>query len=151
MEAPAAAGRVPAGSRLRERTPNSTHHLPPLPTVRFLRYSLVGAIGTAGHYVLLILLVQAGGANPVLASTAGALVGAIVNYLLNYRFTFASRRRHHESLPRFMAVAAAGMAVNAALLAALVDGFGVHYLAAQVVATLAVLGVTYLANRAWTF
>jgi dolichol-phosphate mannosyltransferase len=50
-----------------------------------------------------------------------------------------------------MAIAAAGMAVNAALLTALVNGFGVHYLAGQVVATLAVLGVTYLANRAWTF
>jgi putative flippase GtrA len=119
--------------------------------VRFLRYSLVGAVGTAAQYVLLVVLVQAAAVDPVLASTAGAVAGAIVNYALNHRYTFESRRRHHESLPRFMAIAAAGMAVNAALLAALVNGLGVHYLAAQVVATLAVLGITYLANRAWTF
>jgi len=116
----------------------------------FLRYSLVGAIGTATHYVLLVLLVQAAAVNPVLASTVGAVAGAIVNYALNHRYTFDSRRRYHESLPRFMAIAAVGMAINAALLAALVNGLGVHYLAAQVVATLAVLGVTFLANRAWT-
>jgi putative flippase GtrA len=43
------------------------------------------------------------------------------------------------------------MAVNAALLAALVEGLGIHYLVAQIIATLAVLGVTFLANRTWTF
>jgi putative flippase GtrA len=119
--------------------------------VRFLRYSIVGAIGTAVHYALLVVLVQADLASPILASTVGAIVGAIVNYVLNHTYTFASGRRHRESLPRFMAVAAAGTAVNAALLAALVNGMGVHYFPAQVVATLAVLGVGYLANRAWTF
>ena len=119
--------------------------------MRFLRYSLVGAIGTVAHYALLVVLVQAGGVSPVPASTLGAIVGAIVNYVLNHRYTFASRRRHRESLPRFMAIAAAGTAVNAALLAVLVNSLGVYYLAAQVVATLAVLALTYLANRAWTF
>lgn len=119
--------------------------------MRFLRYSLVGAVGTATQYVLLVVLVQASAVNPVLASTVGAVAGAIVNYALNHRYTFESRRRHRESLPRFMAIAAAGVAINAALLAALVNGLGIHYLVAQVVATLAVLGVTFLANRAWTF
>lgn len=119
--------------------------------MRLLRYSFVGAAGTAAHYALLVALVQAGLADPILASTLGAVAGAIVNYMLNHTYTFASRRRHRASLPRFMAVAAAGTALNAALLAALVNGAGVHYLAAQVVATLAVLGATYLANRAWTF
>jgi putative flippase GtrA len=105
----------------------------------------------ATHYAPLVALVQAGLAGPVLASTVGAVAGAIVNYLLNRSYTFASSRRHRESAPRFMAIAAAGTAMNAALLAALVEGAGIHYLAAQVVATLAVLGFTYVANRAWTF
>lgn len=124
---------------------------PSSPTVRFLRYSFVGAIGTAVQYVPLVVLVQAAEVDPVLASTVGAVAGAIVNYALNHRHTFESRRRRHESLPRFMAIAPAGVAINAELPAALVNGLGVRYLAGQVVATLAVLGVTYLANRAWTF
>jgi putative flippase GtrA len=140
-----------AGSIPRERAPRTISRHPPPPTVKFLRYSFVGAVGTAAHYALLVVLVQAGLAGPVLASTVGAVAGAIVNYLLNRSYTFASRRRHRESAPRFMAIAAAGTAINAALLATLVDGAGIHYLAAQVVATLAVLGFTYVANRAWTF
>ncbi len=119
--------------------------------MRFLRYALVGAIGTAAHYAVLIVLVQWGHVGPVAGSTAGAAVGAIVNYVLNHRYTFASRKRHRHALPRFAAIACAGMIVNAALLAILVNGFGVYYLGAQVVATLVVLGLTYVTNRAWTF
>lgn len=119
--------------------------------MRFLRYALVGAVGTAAHYVVLIVLVQGAGVGPVPGSTAGAFVGAIVNYVLNHRYTFASRKLHTHALPRFAAIACAGMIANAALLAILVNGFGVFYLVAQVVATLAVLGLTYVTNRAWTF
>ena len=38
-----------------------------------------------------------------------------------------------------------------ALMALLVDGMGVHYVAAQLAVTLLVLVTGYLANRAWTF
>jgi putative flippase GtrA len=119
--------------------------------IRFVRYAMFGGVGTAAHFAVLVLLVQGASAGPVLASTAGAVVGLAVNYALNHRFTFASERRHAQAFPRFAAVAVAGMAVNAALIAALVHGAGTHYVLAQVCATLAVLVLTYLGNRAWTF
>ncbi|MBK9243824.1 MAG: GtrA family protein [Burkholderiales bacterium] len=119
--------------------------------MRFLRYSSVGAAGTAVHYLLLVGLVQAALVGPVSASAIGAIAGAIVNYMLNRRYTFASGRPHRESVPRFMAIAATGAAANAALMALLVDGMGVHYVAAQLAVTLLVLVTGYLANRAWTF
>jgi putative flippase GtrA len=119
--------------------------------VRFLRYAFVGAMGTAAHYAVLVVLVQAAGIDPVLGSTVGAVVGAVVNYFLNHRYTFASRRRHAHAMPRFAATAIVGMLVNAAMLAALINGFGAHYLVAQVVATLVVVGLTYATNHAWTF
>ena len=74
-------------------------------TTQFLRYACVGAVGTAAHYTVLIALVQSAGAAPVAASTAGAIVGAFVNYALNHRFTFASGRAHRIALPRFLVVA----------------------------------------------
>jgi putative flippase GtrA len=117
---------------------------------QFLRYASAGAVGTALQYATLVLLVQAQWAGPVTASTVGAIGGALVNYLLNHRFTFASERAHAHALPRFAAVALAGIVVNALVVGALV-GAGVHYLAAQVVATGAVLVAGYAANRAWTF
>jgi putative flippase GtrA len=86
-----------------------------------------------------------------MASTLGAVGGALVNYGLNHRFTFASGRSHATALPRFAAIAAVGIAVNGAVMALLLGPFGAHYVVAQVVATGAVLVVGFLANRTWTF
>jgi putative flippase GtrA len=118
---------------------------------QFLRYAGAGAIGTIAHYAVLVGLVQGAQAGVVVASTAGAIVGAGINYALNHRITFASREPHARALPRFAAVAAGGIALNALVLAAVLTLIGPHYLVAQVVATLAVLGAGYLVNRAWTF
>jgi putative flippase GtrA len=118
---------------------------------QFVRYAGAGAIGTAAHYAVLIALVQLAGIAAVAASTAGAVAGALVNYGLNYRFTFASDKAHVHALPRFAAVALGGIALNALVMAAVLAVFGPHYLVAQVVATGAVLVAGYVANRAWTF
>lgn len=117
----------------------------------FLRYAGAGVVGTAAHYALLFVLVQFAGAHPIAASTAGATLGALVNYALNHRYTFASDKAHHVSLPRYAAVAAAGIALNAIVLAALLAPGALHYLVAQVVATGAVFVAGYLVNRRWTF
>jgi putative flippase GtrA len=118
---------------------------------QFIRYCGAGAIGTAAHFATLAALVQFAGAGPVAASTVGATVGAVINYALNYRFTFASRRAHHVALPRFGAISVAGIALNAAVLSAVLKFVAPHYLVAQVVATGTVLIVGFLANRKWTF
>ena len=118
---------------------------------RFVRYAGVGAIGTAVHYGTLIGLVQGLSANAVGASTAGFVIGAFVNYALNRAFTFASVRAHRVALPRFIAVAGAGLLLNALVMAAILAVLPVHYLVAQVVATTVVLVTGYLANRHWTF
>ena len=123
----------------------------PLPAAQFLRYAGAGAIGTGLHYAVLIALVQLARAGPVLASTAGAVCGALVNYALNHRFTFASDKSHGRALPRFALVAAAGVALNALVMATVLAVAGPHYLVAQVIATAAVLAAGFLANRAWTF
>jgi len=118
---------------------------------QFIQYGGAGAIGTAAHFATLVTLVQLAGAGPLGASTIGAIVGAAVNYALNYRFTFASRRAHHIALPRFAAIAAAGVLLNALVLSAMLALVQPHYLVAQVVATGAVLIAGFLANRKWTF
>jgi putative flippase GtrA len=118
---------------------------------QFSLFSLVGAIGTAAHYALLIFLVSALAVHPVVASAAGAVLGAAINYALNYRFTFRSTRRHHEALPRFLAIAAVGLGLNTALMWLLVEPLHVHYLVAQFIATGCVLLWNYLGNRHWTF
>lgn len=117
---------------------------------QFLKFAAGGAVGTACHYATLVLWVEAFGGDVVAGTFAGFCVGALVNYLIAHRFVFRSARAHAAALPRFALVAAVGAAINTGIVAAL-HGAGVHYLAAQVVATGAVLAGNFLVNRAWTF
>jgi putative flippase GtrA len=119
--------------------------------VQFLRYASAGAVGTVIHYALLVALVQGLDVAAVAASTIGAVIGAAVNYLLNHRYTFASRRPHRQALRRFALVAAVGVVINGAVLAGVLAFVGPHYLLGQVLATGAVLVFGYAVNRTWTF
>jgi len=121
----------------------------------FASYACAGGVGTALHYAVFILMtgavpgaITASGA--VWASTAGAIVGAAANYLLNYHFTFGSVRPHRDSAPRFALAAAAALAINAVTVGTLCAA-GLPPLAAQVAATAAVLVGGFLLNRYWTF
>lgn len=118
---------------------------------QFLLFAGMGAIGTAMHYSVLITLVRLAQIDAVLASMAGFVVGACVNYSLNYLFTFKTSKRHTEALPKFFMVALLGMGINAAIMAGLVHQAGVHYLLAQIVATGLVLVWNFAGNKLWVF
>jgi putative flippase GtrA len=120
-------------------------------TAPFLRYVGAGGVGTLCHYLLLTTLVALFAVRPTLATVAGALVGAGVNYFLNYHFTFASSAAHRVTMPRFIAVATLSAALNGVGMWFATTRLGVHYLVAQLGCTAAVLVVGYLLNAAWTF
>jgi len=124
--------------------------LKPLVT-QFLCFAGVRAIGTLAHYGVLIMLVQGAGVGAVPASTAGFVVGALINYILNYRYTFASTRRHHETLLRFFIVAGVGLLLNGLLMTLGTKWLDLNYLLTQVLSTGFVLLWNFTINRIWTF
>lgn len=115
-----------------------------------LRFLAVGGASTALHYAVLIVAVEGFDGSPVLATAAGFLAGAGLNYLLNRRLSFSSRRGHREALPRFIAMVVVGTLLNSLLLQAALLA-NVHYLAGQVLATLLVMIYNYLVLRYWVF
>ena len=117
----------------------------------FVKYAAVGAVGTAGHYLTLVAMVELLHAAPAPASALGAVVGAVVNYLLNRRFTYDTHLPHRATLPKFAATAVAGVLLNAVLMAVLAQWWGLYYLLAQCVATITILVFTFIVNTAWTF
>lgn len=131
--------------------PAATTTRTPLATrAAFLRYAAVGVAATAAHWALLALLVE-GAATPAwAASGAGAVLGAQVAFWGNRCFTFAHRGAMVPAWLRFMGTALLGAGVGMALVAAGV-ALGVHYLAAQALATGVVLVLTFAVNRRWTF
>ena len=117
---------------------------------QFLRFAAAGAVGTACHYLVLLALSAGAGIAPGPAAACGALVGAIVNYWLNRNFIFRSERRHAEALPRFAAMATFGALLNGLIVGGLAH-LGLHFLAAQVCATLVVLVLNYVMSKKWIF
>jgi dolichyl-phosphate beta-glucosyltransferase len=116
-----------------------------------VRYAAAGAVGTVIHFATVMASVELGHVPATVATAYGSLLGAVVNYVLNYYLTFASRASHARTLPRFFAVAAFGAGLNYAGMWLLVYSLHVYYLAAQLICTLLVLLVGYTLNKAWTF
>ncbi len=117
---------------------------------RFIRYSAVGVLATAAHYLVLIACVELGHLPAYIGSGIGAVVGAQVAYAGNRWFTFAHTGAVAASWPRFQITALIGALLGMAIVAAGVR-LGLHYLVAQVIATLSSLVLTFFINRRWTF
>ena len=117
---------------------------------RFLQYAAVGAVATAAHYAILVGLVEAGVLAPQRAAALGAWVGAQVAFAGNAAFTFRGAGATPGSWLRFQITALIGAGLSFALVAGGVR-IGLHYLLAQVVATLINLVVTFEINRRWSF
>ena len=111
----------------------------------------IGAIGTIGHYTVLIVLVQFWAVDPVFASSFGFIVGAIINYILNYHFTFQSDKQHSEALTKFLIVATIGAGINGFIMYIGVENTRINYLVIQIFATLVVLIWNFVVNKVWTF
>ena len=118
---------------------------------QFLRFATVGGITTAIQYFLLIVLVHGTGMRAVWASTAGFVVSAVCNYLLNYRFTFRSNAKHRQAIVMFFIVAGVGLALNALIMLIATEYLHIHYLLAQILSTGVVLLWNFTGNRLWTF
>ncbi|HEX2116466.1 MAG TPA: GtrA family protein [Alphaproteobacteria bacterium] len=120
-------------------------------TAQFLLFSAAGVFAAIGHYGTLIALSELAEMGPVPASLAGFVVGGVISYLLNYRFTFRSSKQHSEALAKFFVVAAVGFVLNGAIMAGLTGPARLHYLPAQLLTTGVVLLWTFFCNRFWTF
>jgi len=118
---------------------------------QFGYFTTMGSVGTAAHYALLTALVYLLLVHPVVASCFGFVVGGMINYLLNHRFTFSSHEPHGSALPKFFTVAGIGLCLNGVIMAVGTGLLMLHYLVAQVLATGLVLMWNFGVNRSWTF
>ena len=118
---------------------------------QFLRFLLVGGIATLIHYVLLIALHSRLGVPAVAASAVGFVVSAVFNFIASYRYTFRSTTSIARSAVKYALVATAGLLLNSAILATVIEVFGWQYLVGQVLATCIVLAWNFLLGRYVTF
>ena len=118
---------------------------------QFLRFAAVGLSGTAVQYAVLWTGVSIFAAPAALASAIGYALGAFVNYLLNYFFTFESGKSHAKTAPRYFAVLGIGWSINTGLMTLLVHHWGWNYWFAQILTTGIGLFWNFSGSRWWAF
>jgi len=119
-------------------------------TNQFARFCLVGTAGTAAHYTALVAIVHLQG-KPIFGSAVGFVLGALVNYVLNYHYTFESAKPYPETLAKFFATACVGLVLNTLVMGLLIGLLDVHYFVSQLLATAGVVLWNFTVNLRWTF
>lgn len=117
---------------------------------QFSRFLAVGVATTAVHYGVLIALVETWDVHPVLGTTAGFIAAVFLSYLLNRRYTFDALPTFGPGLLKYYASVSMGLVINAGLMA-LLTGWSVNYLLAQIIASGAALVWNFLAARFLVF
>lgn len=117
---------------------------------RFSRYAQVSVVSAAIQYSTLAGGVALG-IGAVAASCIGYGLGAFTGYVLNRGYTYASQVAHARAVPRFIAVIAVGLALNALFMHLLHGYLGWHYLLAQVLTTGVTMIWNFSAHLRWTF
>jgi len=115
-----------------------------------LRFLASGGIATAVHWAALWGLINLQ-VEAVVASSMGAFVGAIVNYFLQYFFTFKTRRRHKQALLVYAPAVLVSWLLNLALFYSLYGEVFSDPLVAQVVTTGVVMVVNFLLYKKVVF
>jgi dolichol-phosphate mannosyltransferase len=117
---------------------------------RALRFGVVGATGTAVNTAVLYLLARGVGL-PLPVSSALAVELAITsNYLLNDRWTFATRRRSFRRFAKFNVASLTGLCLNVTTVWLLARS-GVYFLAANLVGIAAAVVANYVFSVAWVW
>jgi len=105
--------------------------------VKVVRYFFVGGCAAAVDFVLFALLTRALVVWWFWAGVVGFTVATLVNYILSIHHVFTSGVRFSRAreIALVFAVSAVGLAINQAVLWALIEGAGWNSLVAKVVAT----------------
>jgi len=137
----------------------------------FIRYAISGGLATAVHFCVLILLIEYQLTSPVQASMIGAGCGFLINYHIQFHWTFKVIGPHRRFFIRYLIVSSIMFGLNAGIfwLATGTELFtllqnipfpkqlpitqpkNIAYWYAQIIATGIVFLCNFLVNRYYTF
>ena len=120
-------------------------------TATVAKFIGVGGAATLFQYSLLIIFVELDLLTPVPASVVSFALSSLLNYLLNYYFTFQSNANHNIAMIRFFLVASIGLIMNASIMYLLVEYLDFHYIISQLAATVTVLFWNFIIHKKWTY
>lgn len=120
------------------------------PAASFVRFAIVGAVSNVALY-LAYLGLTAIGMGHKLAMTAVFAVGIVATFVANRTWSFQSGRTAGGAFARYVAIYAAGYALNFAALVVLVDVAGYRHELVQAAMVVVVAVAMFLLQRYWVF
>lgn len=118
---------------------------------QFLRYLVAGGSALGLHFLLMTLLIETGSSGEVAASAAGFLAGCLLNYTLQYHYTFTSNVDHQSAVLRYTVVTLAMLVLNLLIFKALLTLVSTGWVLAQLIASGMVFLGNFVINRRFTF
>jgi len=116
----------------------------------FVKFVGVGGLATVFQYGLMIGFIEFMNIPEVPASAISYGISALFNYLANYYLTFNSDAQHLQTLPKFIVATTMVLIINT-LLFSFFFNTGLHYLIAQVMATVITLFVNFVIHKYWIY
>jgi putative flippase GtrA len=123
----------------------------PRQTRQLLAYVFAGGLTAVAHYGVLVGLVELARVDPVPATLAGFVVGAVVSYALNRWMTFEATRSHAQASWRFGLIAVGGFGLTWMLMHLFVTRLSLPYLPMQFVTTGFVMVFSFLGHKFFSF
>jgi len=119
---------------------------------QFLKFCLVGILGTIIDIGILYILVEFAHFNYLLAASLSFVLAVINNYLFNKYWTFKNTKtRHLKQFSLFLLISLVGLAINLGILYLLVDLAQIWYIFAKIIAILIVTIWNFIMNKFVTF
>lgn len=118
---------------------------------QFIRYLVVGGVGTALHLLVMVVAVEVTRLSITQGVVLGYLAALLFSFALNYRWTFGSDRSPCATFIRYTLISLSGLLLNALMVNGLVIYTGIWYLTAQLSVIWVVPITNYLLSRYWAF
>lgn len=114
----------------------------------FAKYFVVALIGLVTDYLTLIVTKQLLGANYLVATICGFLVGLTVNYALSQRYVFSDPKIASGGInfALFAAIGGVGLLLLSGLMIVFTGLLGINYLVAKTISTVFVYIWNYFAR-----
>lgn len=116
-----------------------------------IRYLISGGTAALCHFSVLILLVEFTTVNATLATMIGFCLAVLVNYTMQFHWTFELSGPHSRILTRYVITTFAMLGVNTIIFWMLNAKLDIMYVLAQVIATGVVTIMNFLINKHFIF
>jgi putative flippase GtrA len=119
---------------------------------QFLKYCIVGTIGTSIDFSILIIEVKYFKIDPVIAATISFTTSASISFFF-YKYWVFNNHIHNYQIQylKFLTIAVVGLILNTSIMFLFVKIFKFWYLMAKIIATGIVLFWNFLGNKYWSF